>query len=116
MTPAAATIIGAVVGGLVAILVALINSWFGRAGRRADFTEKITKASETLMDRMAEEHASMEAKFRAENEKTTARCDKCEAELKKVYRALRELLLADERGDKTAKATAKANAWTLING
>lgn len=102
---AAATVLAAAAGGLSAILVALINTWFGRQGRRADITDRITKASETIFIRME-----------ADKTELTARCSKCESELRRLYRVLRNLLLAQDRGDETAAAAAKVEAWALING
>lgn len=122
MSAAAATVLAAVVSAIVALIVALFNAWFGRGGRRADVADKITKASETLLSRMDTDKAELtakchrcETKLDATNAAFEAHKSESRAELKKVYRVLRTLVLAMDRGDATATESAKAAAWDLIN-
>jgi len=104
MTPAAATVLAAAVAGAVSILVAIINAWLGRGGRRADITEKITSSAGSLLDQLQEETAAAKAG-----------CERCESQLKRVFRVLRTLLLAMEQNDPVAVSAAKEQAWALVN-
>lgn len=123
MTPAAATVLGAIVGGSVAIIVALINSFFGRSGQRADITSKITQANATLLTRMDQDKAELSAKCEKCETKLEAQTAAFEAykvesktELKRLYRVLRTLVLALDRHDAAGVERATAEAWDLING
>ena len=90
MNPAVATVIGALVGGGVAMVVAIINTVAGRGGRRADIADKVTEAWERTSERLDKDLAKIEAK-----------CEKCEMRLAATQRTL-EQIETDSRRTKAA--------------
>lgn len=104
MNPAVATVLGAVVGGMVALVVALVNAWFGRQGRRADFADKITTASDKILDRLDKEI-----------EKVEKRCSRCEQDLEVFKIAVRRWIRVETSGDPVAIAAAKEAVLDLLD-
>ncbi len=83
MNPAVATVIGAGVGGGVAIVVAVLNAWFGRGGRRADIAEKVSAAWDPVFDQINTQMGELKKE-----------CRDCKTELGQVKRALRAVIRA----------------------
>lgn len=93
MNPAIATVIGAVMGGAVAIIVAVINSTVGRGGRRADIADKVSQAWDPVFDRMDKDL-----------ERVSKQCEKCENRLAVTQRALAEMETEFRRTKSTLRA------------
>lgn len=93
MNPAIATVIGALAGGAVAIIVAVINTTAGRGGRRADIADKVSAAWDPVFDRMDKDL-----------ERVSKQCEKCENRLAATQRSLAEM----ETEFRRTKATLRA--------
>lgn len=103
MNPAIATVIAAATAAAVSLIVAGINAWVGRGGRRADFADQITESSERIMTRMD-----------TELDRVNKKCAKCEDELEKVLRVLRGFIRAWERNDEEHLKAAISAAKELL--
>ncbi|TRW85561.1 hypothetical protein FK535_09195 [Mycolicibacterium sp. 018/SC-01/001] len=83
MNPAVATVIGALVGGGFAVVVAIVNAAVGRDGRRADIADKVSQAWDPVFDQINTQVSDLKKE-----------CKDCRSELNAVKRALRLVIRA----------------------
>lgn len=111
MNPAVATVIGAVVGGGVAIAVAILNTAIGRGGRRADIAQSVSSAWEPFVEN---QNAQM-TELRTE-------CKDCKTELRQLHKdfaafadVMEELVPLLPLGEAQRKARVAISSARLAN-